>query len=97
VYAYAVSFFGAGRVSTYRVGADGSLTLVEAADDDGNAGLGASDASLSANSEFLYQLNSIEGTVKVYAVGADGRLTFVQSVQAHAPSPGAARVGLAAF
>ena len=96
-YAYAVSFFGGGRISTYRVGAGGALTLVAAADDGGNAGTGASDVSLSATSKYLYQLNSVDGKVNAYRVGADGRLAFMQAVQAHAPSPGAARLGLAAF
>ena len=96
-YAYATSFFGTGRISTYAVGAGGSLTLLEAADDDGNAGTGASDISLSATSKFLYQLNSVSGKVNIYRIGADHRLTFMSSVQAHAMSPAAARLGLAAF
>jgi 6-phosphogluconolactonase (cycloisomerase 2 family) len=96
-HAYAVSFFTGGRISRYQVGANGSLALADATDDDGHAGTGASDVSLSANSRFLYQLNSIDGQVRAYRVGADGGLTFMQSVPAHAPSPGAARLGLAAF
>ena len=96
-YAYAVSFFTGGRISTYQVGTDGSLTLLDATDDDGHAGTGASDASLSGTGQYLYQLNSISGMVSAYRVGADHRLTFVQSVAAHAPSTAAARMGLAAF
>ncbi|MEP6764924.1 MAG: beta-propeller fold lactonase family protein [Gemmatimonadaceae bacterium] len=96
-YAYAVSFFGTGRISTYAVGAGGALTLLDATDDDGNAGTGASDVSLSANSKFLYQLNSVSGKVNSYQIGSTGRLTFLSAVQAHAASPAAARIGLAAF
>lgn len=97
LYAYAVSFFAGGRISTYRVNADASLTLLDAADDDGNAGTGASDVALSASSRYLYQLNSIDGKIRTYAVAPTGGLTFVESVQALAPSTGAARFGLAAF
>ncbi|MEO7362470.1 MAG: hypothetical protein ABI120_19225 [Gemmatimonadaceae bacterium] len=97
LYAYAVSFFGTGRISTYAVGTNGALTLLDATDDDANAGTGASDVSLSANSKFLYQLNSVSGKVMAYRIATNGRLTFMATVPAHAASPAAARMGLAAF
>ncbi|MEP6835073.1 MAG: beta-propeller fold lactonase family protein [Gemmatimonas sp.] len=96
-FAYAVSFFGTGRISRYAVGAGGALTLLDATDDDANAGTGASDVSLSANSKFLYQLNSVNGKVNAYRIATTGDLTFMSAVQAHAGSPAAARIGLAAF
>jgi len=92
-YGFTTSFFPDARISSYLVGEDGSLELLEAV----AAGVqtGASDMSLSRESDYLYQLNSFEGTISAFAVGADGSLTFVQTVQAHAPSAMAAPTGLA--
>ena len=56
----------------------------------------ASDMALSLASDYLYQLNSFEGTINAYRVGANGALTLVQTVHAHAPSKTAAPMGLAA-
>lgn len=101
---FATSFFGDGRISSYRVGQDGSLELLEAVatvagDDSSRDGveLGASDISLSGDSRYLYQLNSFGGTINVFEVHEDGTLTSIQQVQAHDPSDMAARLGMAAF
>jgi hypothetical protein len=96
VYGYATSFFEGGRISSYRVGANGSLALLDGTADRGAAGTGASDMALSLASDYLYQLNSFEGTINAYRVGANGALTLVQTVHAHAPSKTAAPMGLAA-
>jgi 6-phosphogluconolactonase (cycloisomerase 2 family) len=93
---YATSFFEGGRISLYRVGASGSLALLDGTADRGTAGTGASDMALSLASDYLYQLNSFEGTINEYRVGATGALTLVQTVHAHAPSKTAAPMGLAA-
>ncbi len=95
-YGYTTSFFGNGRISTYAVGSNGSLRLVDATADNGAAGLGASDMSLSKNSDYLYQLNSFRGTINEFRVGKDGSLTLVQTVQAHPASATAAPMGIAA-
>lgn len=95
-YGYTTSFFGNGRISIYAVGSNGSLRLVDATADNGAAGLGASDMSLSKNSDYLYQLNSFRGTINEFRVGKDGSLTLVQTVQAHSASATAAPMGIAA-
>jgi 6-phosphogluconolactonase (cycloisomerase 2 family) len=95
-YGYATSFFEGGRISLYQVGMNGSLALLDATADRGAAGTGASDMALSLASDYLYQLNSFEGTINQYRVGATGGLTLVQTVHAHAPSGTAAPMGLAA-
>jgi 6-phosphogluconolactonase (cycloisomerase 2 family) len=96
MYGYTTSFFEGGRISLYRVGANGSLALLDGTADRGAAGTGASDMALSLASDYLYQLNSFEGTINEYRVGANGALTLVQTVHAHAPSKTAAPMGLAA-
>jgi 6-phosphogluconolactonase (cycloisomerase 2 family) len=84
------------RISAYRIADDGSLTLLKAIAFD--AEQGASDISFSSDSEYLYQLNSFNGTINAFEVGPDdGSLELIQTVQAHAPSPiMAARLGIAA-
>ncbi|MDQ3553679.1 MAG: lactonase family protein [Chloroflexota bacterium] len=95
-YGYATSFFGDGRISSYRVGSGGRLELLEA-DAGEDAGLGASDLTLSQDSDHLYQLNSFDGTINAFRVRADGGLQLIQTVQATKPSEMAARIGLAGF
>ena len=92
---FATSFFADGRISSYAVGADGSLALLQA-DADPDVHNGASDLSLSGDSRYLYQLNALEGTISAFAVGPDGTLQRVDTEQAHEPSPVAALLGLAA-
>jgi hypothetical protein len=92
---FATSFFADGRISSYAVGADGSLELLQA-DADPDVHTGASDLSLSGDSRYLYQLNALEGTISAFAVGPDGTLQRVDTEQAHEPSPVAALLGLAA-
>ena len=65
---FATSFFADGRISSYAVGADGSLELLQA-DADPDVHNGASDLSLSGDSRYLYQLNALEGTISAFAVG----------------------------
>ncbi|MEO7522256.1 MAG: hypothetical protein ABIW79_10605 [Gemmatimonas sp.] len=96
VYGYTTSFFEGGRISLYQVGTNGSLSLVQTNADHGAAGTGASDMALSLESDYLYQLNSFEGTINQFRVGASGSLTLVSTVHAHAPSKTAAPMGLAA-
>jgi hypothetical protein len=95
-YGYATSFFGDGRISSYRVDPGGRLELLEA-DAGEDAGLGASDLTLSMDSSHLYQLNSFDGTINAFRVRADGGLRLIQTVQATTASEMAARIGLAGF
>jgi hypothetical protein len=93
---FVTSFFGDGRISSYEIGSDGDLILLEA-DAAGPLGQGASDIALSRDSDFLYQLNSFEGTINAFQIDGSGGLSLIQTVQAHGPSPMAARLGIAAF
>ena len=65
---FTTSFYAEGRISSYAVGADGSLELLQA-DADPDVHNGASDLSLSGDSRYLYQLNALEGTISAFAVG----------------------------
>ncbi len=68
---FATSFFADGRISSYAVGADGSLEVLQA-DADPDVHNGATDLSLSGDSRYLYQLNSLDGTISAFAIGPDG-------------------------
>ena len=68
---------GSGSVSAYRVGTDGSLSLI-----DGAAGLtgdGSSpiDATVSNNGQFLYALNGRTHNISAFAIQADGTLQSI--------------------
>jgi 6-phosphogluconolactonase (cycloisomerase 2 family) len=69
-----VSNFGSGTISSYSVGPDGSLALLQGS----AAFLGAMsqpvDISLSADGQFLYQLLRGPGAVAAFRIEADGRL-----------------------
>lgn len=95
-YAYATSFFGGGRISSYNVAANGALTLLNGTAADANVADGASDLALSRNSVYLYQLNSLQGTISSFEVRADGSLMLRQIVTPFGPDPMGAPVGLAA-
>jgi len=92
-YAYTSSFGDNGSISTYRVGSDGSLTLLNAGEED-SVGGGASDLALSRNSRYLYAKNSLEASVTVFRIESDGDLTRLQEVEDGAGAPGS--IGLAA-
>ncbi len=92
-YAYTASFGDNGSVSTYRVGPDGSLTLVNPGEED-SLGTGASDLALSHNSRYLYAKNSLKASVTVFEIASDGDRTRIQTVEDGAGAPGS--IGLAA-
>lgn len=96
-YGFATSFFGDGRISSYLVKPNGGLELLNATANTDQVDQGASDISLSEDSRYLYQLNSFKGTINVFRVGNDGGLTYLETVQAQAPSPLAAPLGISAF
>jgi 6-phosphogluconolactonase (cycloisomerase 2 family) len=68
---------GSGSVSAYRVGTDGSLSLI--AGDAGITGNGTSpiDASVSNDGQFLYVLNGGTHNISAFAVQADGTLVSI--------------------
>ncbi len=94
-YAFAVSFFDGGRISSYTLGADGSVELARADAAMGTTEDGASDATLSRDSRFLYNVNSATGRLSGYRIGDGGRLTLIQRVRVAPASPEFATLGLA--
>ncbi|WP_043636263.1 lactonase family protein [Nonomuraea candida] len=110
-YAFVSSPFDDGIISTYRLAADGSLSLLHPVSsardgkDSKNDDLpqGATDISLSRDTKFLYQLNSFEGSLYVFAVnGQNGLLSLVERLPVFQLEPfgkggEAAPFGLAAF
>lgn len=94
-YGFTASFFRSGRISSYRIGEDGSLRLLQATAAERRVLQGASDLALGRYSRRLYSLNSLTGTIQVYRVNR-GDLTFLRELQAHEPSETEARIGLAA-
>ncbi|MEP7112136.1 MAG: hypothetical protein ABI862_02620 [Ilumatobacteraceae bacterium] len=104
---FATSFFGEGRISSYELDEIGIVRLIEDvatgpdAVNDGVA-MGASDLSFSGDSQYLYQLNSVNGTITVWANDGSGTLTLVEQQMpfpqpAFGPGMGmAAPLGLAA-
>jgi len=102
------SFFANGRISSYEVDDIGIVRLIQAqasaTDDPGNdnVAMGASDLSLSGDSQYLYQLNSVHGTINAFRNNGDGTLMLIEQQTpfpqiAFGPSGGeAAPIGLAA-
>ncbi len=88
---FTTSFFGDGRISSYELDEVGLVRLVDAvatgetSADDGVA-MGASDISLSGDSQYLYQLNSINGTINAFVNNGDGTLTAIEQ-QTPFPQP----------
>ena len=86
---FAANAFSGGSITSYRVRDDGGLELlypVASAPDgrDANNDLvndGLTDLALSRNTDFLYQLNSIDGTLWVFQVNDNGLLSHVETHQ----------------
>jgi 6-phosphogluconolactonase len=87
--AFAANAFSGGSITAYKVGEDGSLELqhpVATAPDgrDANNDLvkdGLTDLALSRNTDFLYQLNSLDGSLWVFRVNDNGLLSHVETHQ----------------
>jgi len=77
-YAY-VSNTGSGTISTYAIGDDGSLELVEAVAASTGAGSAPIDMALSVNSRFLYVVDNGRQTVHAFATEKDGTLTPIDA------------------
>ena len=78
-------------ISSYAVGGDGTLTLLQV--NAASPGLGPTDLAMSGNTHFFYVLESRGHAITGYAVGADGSLTQVTMAGGLAASD----VGLAAM
>ncbi|TLZ94488.1 MAG: hypothetical protein E6K04_01685, partial [Methanobacteriota archaeon] len=78
-------------ISSYAIGKDGSLMLLEA--NAASPGLGPTDLAMNGNTHFFYVLASRANAITGYAVSEDGSLTQVTMVGGLAPSD----VGLAAI
>lgn len=104
---FSTSFFGNGRISSYEIDGIGIVRLIDDVASGENAinddvAVGASDLALSRDSQYLYQLNSINGTVSAFRNNMDGTLTLIE-METPFPQPPfgpgsgeAAPVGLAA-
>ena len=83
---FATSFFGNGRISSYKLDEIGILRVSRRVasgplPQEDDVAMGASDLALSRDSDYLYQLNSIDGTVSVFAVdGINGALDLIEMV-----------------
>lgn len=91
-YAFTSSFGDDGGISSYRVGPDGSLQLLDP--QAATVGVGSSDVALSRNSRYLYVKNTLEGTVTTFQIEQDGALTELDSDRDD--SMGGGSIGLAA-
>jgi 6-phosphogluconolactonase (cycloisomerase 2 family) len=70
---------GTGTISSYSVGADGSLTLLKAVAGFTGASSAPIDMALSANSKYLYVLSAAQGTVSAFQVETNGNLMRLAS------------------
>jgi len=88
-YAYATNAMS-NDISSYRVGPDGSLTLLQSiagpADDLPAPPAVSADLSLSANSKFLYARNVRDGDIFAFAVQPDGTLAPIQTLNNALPT-----------
>lgn len=75
-YAYTTNA-GSGSIAAYRVGRDGSLSLLNGQAGLPGAGSTPVDAALSGNSQYLYTLNAGAHTITGFAVNADGGLSAI--------------------
>lgn len=65
---------GSNTVSAFRIGQDGSLTLLHADGVAATTGAGPIDMDVSVNGRFLYTLNGAGGSISAFRIGADGGL-----------------------
>lgn len=68
---------GSGSVSAYRVGTDGSLSLIDGAAGITGDGTSPIDATVSNNGQYLYVLNGRTHNISAFAIQADGTLVKI--------------------
>ena len=83
---------GTASVTGFRVGVDGSLTILDEDGKTGEALVGVTDLAVSRDSQYLYGRLGGNGTVGVWAIAADGSLTDLGPV----PGLPAGTAGIAA-
>jgi 6-phosphogluconolactonase (cycloisomerase 2 family) len=83
---------GSGSISSYRLGEDGSLTLLNPVAGSTGAGSSPVDMAFSVNGRYLYALGSASHAITLFEMGADGSLVNAGNV-----SVPAGVVGLAAY
>lgn len=71
---------GSGSISGYRIGKDGSLSLLDPDGVTGMTGAGPIDLALTNGDRFLYSLDSGSGTISAFRVKADGSLAAFRGV-----------------
>ena len=91
-YAYVSNFFS-DTVSSYQVGSDASLTLLNPVAGQVDPGGRANDEALSIDSRFLYVRNFTTGNISAFQVNTDGSLSPLPGANALSPAMG---YGLAA-
>jgi len=83
-----VSSFGSDSVSSYRVGSDASLTLLNPTAGSTDHGGRANDEALSSDGRFLYVRNFTTGNITAFQVHSDGSLTSLGDTNALSPAMG---------
>jgi len=78
-YAY-ITNFGSGTLSSYGIGSDGTLTLIEAVAARTSAAEGPRDQDLSADGRYLYVIDVGTQQVSGYEVQDDGGLTSIEEI-----------------
>lgn len=86
---------GSATVSSYRLAANGSASLINAAA--AHTGAGAVDLAVSSDERYLYQVAAGAGEIDVFAIGADGALHPVTVVGGLPPVNGDGLEGIAAY
>ena len=71
---------GSGSISSYQLGEDGSLTLLNPVAGSTGAGSSPVDMAFSVNGRYLYALGSAAHTIAIFELGADGSLASIGSV-----------------
>lgn len=67
-----------GTISSFQIGDDGALTLLDA--QAAQVGVGAADLTIAGDGQYLYALNTVDGTIKGFAIGNDGALSLITVV-----------------
>src|SRR6185503_3692106 len=71
---------GSGSISSYQLGEDGSLTLLNPTAGITGAGSSPVDMAFSINGRFLYALGSASHAITIFQMGADGSLASIGSI-----------------
>ena len=67
-----------GVISSFRIGEDGILESLDP--QAGQAGVGISDIAIAGDGQFIYAINSFDGTIKGFEIGDEGSLTMITAV-----------------